>query len=125
MPLPLVTRLTLTLLFAASATACVTSSTIGPRVRSVSAAQRDRDCALLGVVVGTEPRNSRSGIETEAAMTQVRRKVVAAGGNALYVLSNATTGDIRTVTAEALSCRFGNQGGASQFGVRGHSAGRR
>lgn len=88
-----------------SASACVVTGTGGSLLRTVTAAQRDRDCSLLGVVVGSEPRVARASNETEAAMTQVRRQVLALGGNALHVLSNTTTGEVRTITAEALSCR--------------------
>jgi hypothetical protein len=99
--------LALTILIGANATACASAGGIGPSVRTVSAAQRDRDCTRLGVVVGTEHRALEARRVNESAMTQVRHKVRAAGGNALYVISNRITAEVRTITAEALKCRFG------------------
>jgi hypothetical protein len=83
-------------------TACASISWVGPGVRRVSRAERNSDCALIAAVSGTEPN-----AENESALAEVRRKVLALGGNAMFLLSTTVYGDARTVMAEALNCRFG------------------
>lgn len=72
------------------------------RVSPVSAEQK-ANCESLGIVVGDQQLGPyKTQNSTNKAINEVARR----GGNAIYIMANATSGiDGVSVTAEALRCK--------------------